>query len=352
MNQRYRTVREGPSRKIIFHTGVFDEVISLENLFLAWTEFRKGKRSKLDVQAFELQLEDNIFALHEDLVGGDYLHGGYHQFRVSDPKPRVISKASVRDRLLHRAIYRVLYPLFDKTFIFDSYSCRNNKGTHKAFQRLTQMTRKISENYTRPCYALKCDIRKFFDSIDHEVLFDLLKNRIEDEKLLKLLWGIIGSFECSLGRGMPLGNLTSQLFANIYMDPLDKFVKHRLKVRFYIRYADDFVFLGYGADELMGCLVESNCFLKTRLKLIIHPNKIYFRKLKWGIDYVGYVALPYYCLPRQKTITRIKKRIGRLLDSGDINELLKAIPSYLGYFGHANSYKLQRGLLYKITASA
>ncbi len=315
---------------------------------MAWAEFRKGKRNKPDVQAFELHLEDNIFALREDLVSGNYRHGDYHQFRISDPKPRVISKASVRDRLLHRAIHRVLYPIFDKTFIFDSYSCRDNKGTHRAFWRLAQMTRKISENYTRPCYALKCDIRKFFDSIDHQILFGLLEDRIADEKLLKLLRDIIGSFEHSPGKGMPLGNLTSQLFANIYMDPLDKFVKHQLKAKYYLRYADDFIFLSDNPDELMGYLVEANHFLKTKLKLNIHPNKIYLRKLKWGIDYVGYVVLPHYNLPRRRTVERIKKKLKSSLAMGDFESVAGAMPSYLGYLGHANAYKLQKSLLRKI----
>ncbi len=324
-----------------------------------------GKRNRKDVQEFERDLMSNIIQLHRDLELGNYQHSDYQPFKITDPKPRNIHKASVRDRLLHRAIYRILYPIFDKTFIFDSYSCRDNKGTHRAFWRLAQMTRKISENYTRPCYALKCDIRKFFDSIDHEVLMGLLRARIVDERLLKLLESIIDSFCLGLdsrlrgndkegrgndgeGKGMPLGNLTSQLFANIYMDPLDKFVKHQLKAKYYLRYADDFIFLSDNPDELMGYLVEANRFLKTKLKLNIHPNKIYLRKLKWGIDYVGYVVLPHYNLPRRRTVERIKKKLKSNLAMGDFESVARAMPSYLGYLGHANTYKLQKSLLGKI----
>nr|AQS30100.1 hypothetical protein [uncultured bacterium]AQS30233.1 hypothetical protein [uncultured bacterium] len=360
---------------------------------MAWREFRKGKRGKLDVQAFELHLEDNIFALYEELAGGDYCHGGYHQFRISDPKSRLISKALVRDRLLHHAICRILYPVFDRTFIFDSYSCRKNKGTHKGFFRLAEMARKVSRNYTGPCWALKLDIRKFFDSVDHSVLMGLLRGRIADERLLGLLGNIIGSFpmrhserseessgsvllysrtrsfanaqddrrrvqdderrvkddkgaggDDEGGKGMPLGNLTSQLFANIYLDPLDKFAKHHLRAKYYLRYADDFIFLADNPDELMGYFVEVNQFLKIKLKLNLHPNKISLRKLDWGIDYVGYVALPHYAVPRSKTVTRIVKKIRRLVVIGDEATLTKAMPSYLGYLEHTSSYRVRRRL--------
>ncbi|OGB74344.1 hypothetical protein A2V68_01160 [candidate division Kazan bacterium RBG_13_50_9] len=360
---------------------------------MAWTEFRKGKRSKSDVQAFELHLEDNIFTLYEELKRGTYRHGGYHQFRISDPKPRLISKASVRDRLLHHAIYQILYPAFDKTFIFDSYSCRKNKGTHKGFFRLVDMARKVSKNYTCSCWALKLDIRKFFDSVDHEVLMDLLKVLIADDGLLGLLQNIISSFSARHpeplnstqdklreessdsvllysrtrsfanaqddrnrkseddgeeggndggGKGMPLGNLTSQLFANIYLDPLDKFVKHKIKAKYYLRYADDFVLLSTDPDELLGCLVEISRFLKDKLKLDLHPDKIILRKLNWGIDFVGYVALPHYSLPRRKTVKRILQQITKWIEVGNEDALAKAMPSYLGYLSHVRAHHVSR----------
>jgi retron-type reverse transcriptase len=343
----FRQIRAGGGvKRIFFHERVFDEVIRIDNLLAAWHEFRKGKRNKTDLRIFEYTLENNLFQLQRDLTSGTYKHTRYRQFQIVDPKIRTISKAAVRDRLLHRAIYRVLYPKWDMSFSFDSYSCRNEKGTHKAFARLCQMTRSISKNCIRPCFALKCDIRKFFDSIDHDILIGLLRERITDEKLFSLLENIIHSFEHSHGKGMPLGNLTSQLFANIYMDPLDKFVKHRLKAEHYLRYADDFVFLANNPDELMGYLVEVNQFLKTRLKLILHPDKISLRKLNWGIDYVGYVALPHYSLPRKKTVKRMFKNLQRSIDREDDN-LENRYQSYLGYLTHVNSHRLQdqiRGL--------
>ena len=316
---------------------MFDLITSLDNLFNAWAEFRVGKRKRADVQVFEYRLEDNIFELHQELIDGTYSHGSYMQFRITDPKPRQISKALVRDRLLHHALYRILYPLFDSGFIYDSYSCRVNKGTHKAFARLERLCNKVSRNNTAQCWALKCDIRKFFDSVDHSVLVRLLEGKIKDEKLLTLLKGIIDSFQKTPGKGMPLGNLTSQLFANIYLDPLDKFAKHTLGAKYYLRYADDFVFLGRSPDELMGYLIEINSFLKHNLKLELHPNKISLRKHSWGIDFVGYVAYPHHSLPRRKTLKRITKRLQKTTTK-EPDKVYASLQSYLGYLKHTDSY--------------
>ncbi|OGB73691.1 hypothetical protein A3K24_02535 [candidate division Kazan bacterium RIFCSPHIGHO2_01_FULL_44_14] len=316
---------------------MFDQIISLENLLTAWYEFRNGKRSKPDVQEFEYTLEDNIFQLHRELVAGTYQHTSYHQFRLSDPKPRIISKATVRDRILHKAIYRILYPAFDTTFIYDSYSCRDYKGTHAAFLRTKQIARKVSRNYTGQCWALKCDVRKFFDSVDHEILMGLLEERIHDEKMMGLLAGIIRSFEFKPGQGMPLGNLTSQLFANVYLDPLDKFVKHQLKIKYYLRYADDFIFFADNPDELMGYFIEVARFLRTELKLQVHPNKTILRKLKWGIDFVGYMAFAHHDLPRRKTADRIVRGLESSIAQEDEN-VESRYQSYLGYLSHVDSF--------------
>jgi retron-type reverse transcriptase len=270
------------------------------------------------------------------------LHDSYQQFLITDPKQRLISKATVRDRLLHHAIYRVLYPLFDQTFVFDSYSCRKDKGTHRAFRRLGVLTRKVSKNYTQPCWALKCDIRKFFDSVDHKILSDLLRQRIEDERVFNLLEYVIHSFHAKSGKGIPIGNLISQLFVNIYLDPLDKFIRHQLQAPMYLRYADDFLLLGTNPDELLGYFVEINQFLKTTLKLSIHPNKIHLRKVSWGIDFVGYNALPHYTLPRAKTVKRVFQKITALM--GDRKRLEMSLLSYLGYLSHANAYQISNEL--------
>lgn len=155
----------------------YDDIISVENLLETWKEFLRGKRNKKDVQEFQLNLMDNILALHWDLKNKLYKHGPYHAFNISDPKPRNIHKATVRDRLLHHAIYRILYPYFDKKFIHDSYSCRLNKGTHKALNRFNYFACKVSKNNTKQCFILKCDIKKFFASINHEVLINILNRK-------------------------------------------------------------------------------------------------------------------------------------------------------------------------------
>ncbi|MEK7565314.1 MAG: reverse transcriptase domain-containing protein, partial [Patescibacteria group bacterium] len=193
-------------------------------MFLAWREFKKGKRKRLDVQEFEFNLEDNLFQLHSELKNKKYKHGQYIPFYVTDPKLRHIHKAMVRDRVLHQAVFRVLYPIFDRNFIFYSYSCRINKGTHKAVTRLETFCRKLSQNNTRNIFALKCDIKKFFDSIDQAILINLIQVKVKDNNAMWLIDEIIKSFP----QGLPLGNVTSQIFANIYLNELDQFVKHSL----------------------------------------------------------------------------------------------------------------------------
>jgi len=329
----------GGLKRVVIHDGAFNLIISEENLFAAWEEFRQGKRSKPDVQVFELNLEDNIFTLAQNLKTGSLPRISYQQFRITDPKPRLISKAKVSNRLLFHAVYRILYPTFDRTFIFDSYSCREEKGTHRAFQRLVQLTRKISGNFTKPCWSLKCDIKKFFDNIDHEILIDILQRRIKDKKLMGLLRHIIKSFHCQPGKGMPLGNITSQLFANLYLDVLDKFVKHKLKVRYYLRYTDDFILLGRDPRLLISYLAEIEKFLGRRLKLKIHPQKTYLRKLYWGIDFVGYINSSGFNLPRKRTTERILRNMKRMLKRKP-EKSYESLQSYLGYFRHVNAYNL------------
>src|ERR1035437_5603360 len=166
---------------------MYNTIISVENLLEAWKEFLKGKRKKKDVQEFQYRLLDNILDLHTDLKNKTYTHGGYYAFNISDPKPRNIHKASVRDRLLHHAIYRELYPFFDRTFIADSFSCRFGKGMHKAVDRFRTFARKASNNHTKTVWVLKCDIRKFFASIDQNVLTEILKGYIADADIRSLL---------------------------------------------------------------------------------------------------------------------------------------------------------------------
>lgn len=319
------------------------ELTRIENLFQAWHEFKKGKKKRKDLQVFERNLEDNLFLLQEALQKRTYKHGSYQAFFVQDPKKRHIHKAKVADRVVHHLLYQYLYEVFDKTFIYDSYSCRLEKGTHKAVKRLEKFTRQVSKNYTRSCWALHCDIKKFFASVDHEILLKLLKNRIKDKGIIWLLPEVINSFHSQdkNGKGIPLGNLTSQIFANIYLNELDQFIKHKLKVKYYLRYADDFLILSDSKNYLNHLIKPIEFYLQDKLKLELHPQKIIFRKLEWGIDFLGYIVLPHHILPRTKTKKRILEKLKEKIGSENFNQSLQ---SYLGYLSHANSYKLTQEL--------
>lgn len=314
----------------------FEDLISIDNLLLAWQEFIRGKRSKKDVQIFSFHLMDNIISLHEDLKNHTYRHGGYERFKINDPKPRTIHKASVRDRLLHHAVYRSLYPFFDKTFIPDSFSCRNNKGTHKAINRFKEFAYIVSKNNTKTCWILKCDIRKFFASIDQKKLIRILEQRIISffprgkKDIVELLKEIIFSFKPN---GLPLGNLTSQLFANIYLNELDQFVKHKLKVKHYIRYADDFVVLSEDKECLEKLTIDIKDFLESELRLLLHPEKIFIKTLYSGVDFLGWINFSDHRVLRAKTKKRMFKRLKN-------NPSPETFNSYLGLLKHGNSYNI------------
>lgn len=323
-------------------THSFEDIICLENLLVAWKEFQKGKRQKKDVQESSMRLMDNIFSLHNDLINHTYNHGGYQAFKINDPKPRDIHKASVRDRLLHRAIYRILYPFFDKTFIADSYSCRDRKGTHKAINKFREYAHIVSKNNTKTCWILKCDIRKFFANIDHQILLKLLQEYIPDENILNLLENIIESFPT----GLPLGNLTSQLFVNIYMNKFDQFAKHKLKAKHYIRYADDFVFLSQNKNQLENQIPIIEKFLQEELKLEMHPNKVFLKTLATGVDFLGMITFPNYRILRTKTKRRIFKKLknkkrdfqSNLIYEESFNQSLQ---SCLGVLKHCAGHEIE-----------
>ena len=315
----------------------YDDIISLENLLEAWKEFVRGKRSRKDVQEFERDLMKNIISLHNDLTAKTYKHSAYQFFRIHDPKERDIHKATVRDRLVHHAIYRMLYPFFDRTFTADSYSCRTGKGTHKAVDRFRSFMNKESLNHTRTVWVLKCDIRKFFASIDQATLSAILSGYIPDKDIIALLSEVIGSFSSTgKGIGLPLGNLTSQLFVNIYMNEFDQFMKHSLKVEYYIRYADDFVIMNSDRSVLIETLPKISGFLSENLRLTLHTNKISIGTIASGVDYLGWVNFPDHCVLRTAT----KKRMFRRLKASQGKP--ETIQSYVGLISHGNCQKLKK----------
>lgn len=324
-------------KKSVIHE--WEDIISVDNLLGAWSEFVRGKRKKKDVQEFQHQLMDNILSLHDDLENGRYRHGGYYAFKISDPKPRDIHKALVRDRLMHHALYRCLYPYFDRKFIADSYSCREEKGTHRAMERFKRFGYKVSRNDTRTCWVLKCDIRKFFASIDHGILIALLRRDLHEPRVVAILENIIGSFQ-STGpcKGLPLGNLTSQLLVNIYMNEFDQFAKHKLKAHRYIRYADDFVIFSEDREWLESLLPRIGSFLEERLALELHPKKVSIGTLAAGVDFLGWVHFPDHRVLRGATRRRMARNLAK--EPSDRRKM-----SYQGMLSHGNAYKLSTRLL-------
>lgn len=247
---------------------------------------------------------------------------------------------------MHHAVFRVLYPIFDKAFISDSYSCRLNKGTHRAVRRLSEFARKVGKNNTKNCFVLKCDVKKFFDSIAHDILRNLLRKKVKDENVVRLINKIIESYSTSSNRGIPLGNITSQLFANVYLDKLDKFIKHKLKVRYYIRYCDDFVILDSDVAYLQNLIPKISNFIQNNLKLSLHPDKLIIRKYRQGIDFLGYVSFPNFIILRPKTRKRMFRNIKRklsLLKAGKITEkhFSQIVQSYFRVLKHCNSHRLK-----------
>ncbi|MCX6766491.1 MAG: reverse transcriptase domain-containing protein [Candidatus Moranbacteria bacterium] len=312
-------------------------------MFLAWREFSSGKMKKSDVLEFEFNIEDNLFHLHRELADMTYQHSHYTAFNVCDPKLRRIHKACVKDRVLHHAVFRILYPIFDKSFVFDSYSCRIGKGTHRAVARLGKFCRKLGRNNTRNIFALKCDVRKFFDSVDQDILLGLINKKIPDGNAIWLVEKIIKSFE----PGLPLGNVTSQLFANIYLNELDQFVKRELKEKYYLRYCDDFLTLNRDKGYLEKLIFPVREFLKKELKLELHPNKVSIRKYRQGVDFLGYVVLPNHTILRTKTKKRILRKIKEkrfLLREDLISEekFGQSLQSYLGILTHCRGHNIKK----------
>ena len=305
---------------------------------MAWFRFRRGKRKKSDVRLFELNLGDNLAKICQKLETKTYDHGGYSVFNVSDPKPRIIHKASVADRVVHRLVYDTLYWYFHERFIHDSYSCRRGKGPHKATERFKKFARQVGENHTRTAWVLKCDVRKFFASIDHSRLKQILLRHILDTDLFWLCCQVIDSFDSGTqGKGLPLGNLTSQLLGNVYMHELDMYVKQGLRVKNYIRYADDFVIISNSRDELEKLLQKVCNFLRSDLNLNLHKNKVFIQPYSSGVDFLGWVHFPKYRVFRTST-----KR--RLLTNLQWHPLRETINSHRGLLSHGNTFKVRKKL--------
>lgn len=315
----------------------YNDIISLENLLISFREFLRGKKKRKDVCEFSLKFANNILSLNSELASKKYRHGRYQAFKINDPKPRDIHKASIRDRIVHHAIYRILYPYFDKYFIYDSYSCRIDKGTHRAIDRFRELSRKASKSHVKTVWVLKCDIKKFFASIDHKILKNILQRNIKDKNIMWLLENVIDSFHTQHDRriGLPLGNVTSQIFINVYMNELDQHIKRKLRVKYFIRYADDFVILNADKNYLINLITGISEYLEKELKLFLHPDKVYIKTLSSGVDFLGWIHFPYHRILRTSTRRRMLRRLRK-------KPIRESTESYKGLLKHGNTYKIIR----------
>jgi len=330
----------------------YDEMTGMENFYRAWQCFRLGKSKKMVVQKFVYNLENNLFKLKDELDNLTYRHGDYEKFLVYDPKQRIIHKAEIRDRLVHTILAKKLEKIYQPRFIPHSFACQNGRGTHRALFALFKMCRRKSSNFTNNFWYLQCDIRKFFDNINHEILLKIICQTVRDQKFIWLLQEVIESFYCEKSNtGLPLGNFTSQWLGNIYLNELDYFIKNELKLKYYARYADDFIILHDSCEYLEVVLNNAKRFLSERLNLIIHPNKIILKKFTAGIDWVGYRILPRSITMKPATARRMFKKLKlrqKLLIANKITPWMycETVNSYFGQLKHCTNKSLAEKIIY------
>lgn len=306
--------------------------LGLGNVWKSWFAFRKGKRMSDKMHEFQYHLENRLFELYEDLNNGTYRNGQYRHFMVCDNKRRKISVAPIRDRVVHRLIYDYLVPIWDKTFIYDAWSCRKGKGLLGAIERTQQFLR----SYPR-AYIWRADITKFFDNINQKALFELLKRRVRDKKALLLMREVLKSYNTDTGRGMPIGNLTSQIFSNIYLNELDRFATHSLKPLAYLRYGDDFIVFEMDEKKLKNIRTKTADFLLTQLKLNLHAKNNLIFKAKHGLKFLGTEMWPLGRRLSKRNKTRISNRIN-----------LRNVSSYHGIVAQHGGSKMSEWLDWKV----
>ena len=331
------------------YNNLWEKIIDFENIFLAFKEARKGKRYKNEVLEFSNDLESNLISIQNELIWDKWKPGRWREFFVYDPKKRLIQAPPFKDRVVHHALVRIIEPLFERKFIYDSYACRGGKGTHKAMKRCVKFLRIIKRNHGK-VYVLKADISKYFPSINRNMLTQIIQRTIRCKKTLKLIEKIINID--NEPKGIPIGALTSQLFANIYLDRLDYFVKDFLGVKYYIRYMDDFVILSHDKNYLKELYIEINNFLEFELNLKLNPKTNIF-PYKQGINFCGYRIWPTHILPRKRNIKKMRKRLKYLSKlyrkrKITLNEFKSSLMSYLGYLKHCNSYTTLKSILNEI----
>ena len=330
---------------------LFVELCSYENLKKAFMKARKGKTSKLYVLKFEKELKKNLFALRNELIFRIYKPKPLKTFIVRDPKTRKISKSDFKDRVVHHALINIIKPIFEPNFIYDNFANRIGKGTFNAIERFDYFKRKASKNNSRKCYALKADVKHYFKTVNHDILLEIIKKKIKDKRVLWLIKLIISNHNTKeKGVGMPLGNLTSQFFAGVYLNELDQFVKHRLKAKYYIRYVDDFVILHHDKDILINYKKQINEFLLKNLKLELHPDKSSILTLNTGIGFLGFRIFFYHKLIKKKNLSHFDRKFNKLRklykeELIDREKIIEKLEGWLAYVSHANTFKYRKNVV-------
>ena len=358
------------------------------DLFQAYFDARKNKRNTINALAFEKYLEANLFSLANEIIERNYIPKPSICFIVDKPVKREIFAADFRDRVIHHFIYNYISPIFEKTFINDSYSCRKGKGTHYGIKRIDHFIRSCSQNYTKNCYILKLDIKGYFMAMNKTLLFEKIKKELVKQKhkidfdlplVLYLIektmyndpkenckikgkktdWvGLPESkslFFAKKDCGLPIGNLTSQLFGNIYMNELDHWIKKELGINYYGRYVDDFVLVHNDKEYLKSLIPILSNFLLSALKLTLHPRKIYLQHYSKGVQYLGAIIKPhriyiasrtkgnfYNAIEKQNKIARNHKPTKK-----EQQAFLSSINSYLGIIKHYKTYKHRKQMIFK-----
>jgi retron-type reverse transcriptase len=352
-------------------SGAINEIFSYRNIYNCYLNCRRKKRNTHNALEFEINAEENLVRLEYSLKNHTYHPSHSILFAAKKPKLREIFAADFKDRVVHHILVNELEKIWEPVFIYDSYACRDGKGTHKAVVRLRKFLRSITANGNVKAYFLQLDIKDFFTSINKQILFSLISKKVSNPYILWLtetilFWDCTKSYtpkgpkqlllniphnKSLFGKdnlcGLPIGNLTSQFFANVFLNELDQFVKHDLKAKYYLRYVDDFVLLSRNKEELLQWKQEIKDFLSVKLNLHLHPKRQKLQQVSNGIDFLGYIIRYNYILVRRRVVNNLRAIIKAFAISKikDFNKFNDSIASYMGHFKWANSYRLRQYIL-------
>ncbi len=342
---------------------LYEKLCTWDNIENAYWKARKRKSNNLHVKEFEKHWRLHLCNLLRELCTQTYKPKPLRKFILRDPKTRTICVSDFRDRVVHHALINILQPIFEPRFIHDSYASRKGKGTLPALKRFKEFQRKLTQNgrlvqNTRNAnnvqgFVLKADIRHYFENVDHHILLEIIGSRVKDKRVLWLVKTILDNNPAGIpGKGMPLGNWTSQFFANVYLNELDQFVKHHLKAKNYIRYVDDFVILHCSKSRLWEWQQRIADFLKG-LKLELHPDKCKISPLSRGSSFLGFRCFYHYKLVRQRNVRKILGKLEQKINeyaigNMDASDVLETWQGWNAYAMHGNTYRLRQHLQQQI----